>query len=170
MKKDIFYYLNSYPDSIKEQITLLIEQDKLGQYLLKKYPKCHDLGTEKQLYSFTLDIKNSYLKKSAVLSKVQYDDKIDVIHNALGLHTQISRKQGNKLKAKREIRIASVFRKAPQDFLTMIVVHELAHLKERDHNKSFYKLCTYMQPEYHQVELDLRLYLTYLNLSGALYN
>jgi len=137
---------------------------------LKKYPKCHDLSAEKQLYSFTLDIKNSYLKKSAVLSKVQYDDKIDVIHNALGLHTQISRKQGNKLKAKREIRVASVFRKAPLDFLTMIVVHELAHLKERDHNKSFYKLCTYMQPEYHQVELDLRLYLTYLNISGALYH
>jgi len=170
MKKDIFYYLNGYPDNIKEQVSALIEQDKLGQYLLKKYPKCHDLSAEKQLYSFTLDIKNSYLKKSAVLSKVQYDDKIDVIHNALGLHTQISRKQGNKLKAKREIRVASVFRKAPLDFLTMIVVHELAHLKERDHNKSFYKLCTYMQPEYHQVELDLRLYLTYLNISGALYH
>jgi len=26
----------------------------------------------------------------------------------------------------------------------MIVVHELAHLKEREHNKSFYKLCENM--------------------------
>jgi hypothetical protein len=32
----------------------------------------------------------------------------------------------------------------PLEFLRMIVVHELAHLKEKDHNKAFYKLCVYM--------------------------
>ena len=40
----------------------------------------------------------------------------------------ISRVQGDKLKASREIRIAAVFRDAPAEFLKMIVVHELAHL------------------------------------------
>lgn len=44
----------------------------------------------------------------------------------------------------------------------MIVVHELAHLKEMDHNKAFYQLCEYMAPDYHRLELDLRLYLTWL--------
>ena len=52
----------------------------------------------------------------------------------------------------------------------MIVVHELAHLKEREHNRAFYQLCCYMQDDYHQVELDLRLYLTHLQELGALYN
>ena len=33
-----------------------------------------------------------------------------------------------KLKTKHELRIASIFRAAPEDFLRMIVVHELAHL------------------------------------------
>lgn len=47
----------------------------------------------------------------------------------------------------------------------MIVVHELAHLKEQDHNKAFYKLCEYMLPGYHQLELDLRLFLTYREVS-----
>jgi predicted metal-dependent hydrolase len=46
----------------------------------------------------------------------------------------------------------------------MIVVHELAHLKESDHNKAFYQLCEYMQPGYQQLEFDLRLYLTYRDL------
>jgi predicted metal-dependent hydrolase len=51
----------------------------------------------------------------------------------------------------------------------MIVMHELAHLREKQHNKSFYKLCEYMEPGYHQLEFDTQLYLTYLDLGGKLY-
>ena len=51
----------------------------------------------------------------------------------------------------------------------MIVVHELAHIKEKEHNKSFYKLCEYMQPAYHQFEFDMRVYLTELEINGAVY-
>ena len=51
----------------------------------------------------------------------------------------------------------------------MIVVHELAHLKEKDHNKSFYQLCRHMQPDYHQLEFDTRLYLIQLETYGAIY-
>jgi predicted metal-dependent hydrolase len=42
----------------------------------------------------------------------------------------------------------------------MIVVHELAHLKERSHDKAFYALCRHMEPAYHQLEFDTRLWLT----------
>ena len=62
-----------------------------------------------------------------------------------------------------EIRVAGVFREAPEAFLRMIVVHELAHLKERQHDKAFYQLCEHMEPAYHQLEFDLRLYLTLLD-------
>ena len=77
-----------------------------------------------------------------------------------------ARVQGSKLKAKREIRVASLFKHVPEDFLKMIAVHELAHLKERQHDKAFYKLCGHMEPDYHQLEFDVRLYLTHLDLSG----
>jgi predicted metal-dependent hydrolase len=50
----------------------------------------------------------------------------------------------------------------------MIVVHELAHLKEKGHDKAFYQLCTYMEPDYHQLEFDLRLYLTHLDEVGPI--
>jgi hypothetical protein len=33
----------------------------------------------------------------------------------------------------------------------MIVVHELAHLKEREHGRAFYALCTHMEADYHQL-------------------
>ena len=90
-----------------------------------------------------------------------YDARLDTAQHALGLHTAISRVQGGKLKAKKEIRVASLFKEAPPEFLRMIVVHELAHLKETDHDKAFYRLCEYMEPRYHQLEFDTRLFLAW---------
>ena len=54
---------------------------------------------------------------------------------------------------------------APKDVVDYVVVHELAHLKEREHDKAFYQLCRHMEPEYHQFEFDLRAYLTLLEVS-----
>lgn len=162
-------YLIGYSEIVTSQVRLLISKDKLGETLLKKYPAPHTIRTDKALYAYTVDMKNALLKQSQPLSKVIYDDKIKDLHHALGLHTFISRVQGSKHKAKNEIRVASLFKNVPLEFLRMIVVHELAHLKEKDHNKAFYKLCEYMEPSYHQLELDMRLYLTHMDLFGKLY-
>jgi UTP pyrophosphatase len=162
-------YLAGYSEKVTQQVGELIAENRLATVLLKKYPVAHDITTDRALYDFTMAIKNEYLRKSQPLSKVVYDGKISLLHQALGLHSFVSRVQGAKLKSKNEIRIASVFKLAPVEFLKMIVVHELAHLKERDHDKQFYQLCEHMEPAYHQLEFDMRLYLTHLELSGALY-
>ena len=162
-------YLSGYSDLIKDQASQLIDKDKLGVYLLNRYPCVHDVRSDKALYNYVQSLKSEHIRKSQPLSKIVYDDKINVIKHALGLHTFVSRVQGGKLKAKNEIRIASVFKHAPLAFLRMISVHELAHLKEKEHNKAFYKLCNYMEPSYHQLELDMRLYLTEVELNGRLY-
>jgi predicted metal-dependent hydrolase len=60
---------------------------------------------------------------------------------------------------KNELRVSSVFKKAPIELLNMIVVHELAHIKEKQHDKAFYKLCIHMLSDYHQLEFDMRLYM-----------
>jgi UTP pyrophosphatase len=161
-------YLNHYPAQIQAQVVGLIEKNKLSSYLLGKYPKSHNFKTDKNLFAYTSEIKNEYMKKSAPLSKTVYDGKINVIHNALGTHHFVSRVQGNKLKAKNEIRVSSMFKSVPEEFLQMIVVHELAHFKEKEHDKAFYKLCEHMQPRYHQAEFDLRVYLTHVEMIGKL--
>ena len=162
-------YLSGYSATVTDQVHKLIESDKLAEVLLKKYPVAHDIRTDKTLYAYTLAMKNQFLRQSNPLSKVVYDDKIDVLHQALGLHSFVSRVQGNNLKSKNEIRIGSIFKNGPLEFLRMIVVHELAHLREKQHNKAFYKLCGHMSPDYQQLEFDMRLYLTYLDLVGKLY-
>lgn len=161
-------YINHYHKDTQAQVLKLIKEDKLKAYLLNKYPKSHSIKNDKALFSYVNEIKNSYIKKSAPLSKAHYDGKINVIHNALGTHHFISRVQGSKLKAKNEIKIASMFKNTPEEFLEMISVHELAHFKEKEHNKAFYKLCEYMMPSYHQVEFDVRLYLTQMDMSGKI--
>ena len=51
----------------------------------------------------------------------------------------------------------------------MIVVHELAHLKEKEHNKAFYRLCNNMLANYHELELHMRLFLIQQESGDAMY-
>jgi predicted metal-dependent hydrolase len=159
-------YLTAYPEGLRQQAASLLGEGRLGAVLRSRYPRAHGLRTDRALYDYVQDLKMEHLRNADPVAKVAYDSKIHVVQHALGLHTSISRVQGGKLKAKHEIRIASVFRDTPLEFLRMIAVHELAHLKEKQHDKAFYKLCCWMEPHYHQFELDLRLYLTHIEHGG----
>lgn len=155
-------YLTHYPAQVQAQAQALLDDNQLASFLLEKYPEPHGLRSDSALFVYVSDLKQQFLRGSDAISKVQFDPKIQIVKHALGTHTAISRVQGNRLVAKREIRVAALFKDTPLAFLRMIAVHELAHIKERNHDKSFYKLCMYMEPTYHQLELDLRLYLTHL--------
>ena len=160
-------YLQGYGPDTLAQVAQLVARQQLGEWLLQRYPKGDGVRTDKALFDYVQDLKQTHLRGAEPLNKVAFDSKLQVVAHALGTHTTISRVQGNKLKAKREIRIASMFKDAPPEFLKMITVHELAHIKERAHDKAFYKLCSYMEPAYHQLEFEVRMYLTHLDLSGT---
>jgi len=162
-------YINGYNQELKTQIQAMLYTNTLRTHLLTKYPDIHNYTTDKSLYDYVVELKNSHLRNASPISKVLYDTKIRDLQSALGTHTFVSRVQGGKLKSKNEIRISHLFKKAPESFLRMIVVHELAHLKEKEHNKAFYKLCTHIEPQYHQLEFDVRLYLTQLEHGGDIY-
>ena len=159
-------YLGGYPEETQRQAQLLIDNDRLAAVLVKRYALAHDVRTDKALYLYVSELKKEFIGNAEAISKVMFDNKLHVVKHALGMHTAISRIQGNKLKAKREIRISSLFKNVPLEFLKMIAVHELAHFKEREHDRAFYKLCEYMEPNYHQFEFDLRLYLTHMDTSA----
>jgi len=153
-------YLHGYPPALLAQVQGLIDAGRLAGAVAQRHPEAHAVRTERALYDYVCELKARHMKSAPPLAKVAYDPHLHVLKNALGTHTAVSRVQGTQLKAKREIRIAVLFKEAPADFLRMIVVHELAHLKEREHGKAFYALCRYMEPDYHQLEFDLRLWLT----------
>ncbi len=160
-------YLQGYPPELLAQVQALIDAGRLGESLQRRYPEGHDIRTDRALYEHVHALKRQFLRSAEPLSKVAFDPELQVIRHALGTHTMVSRVQGNRLKAKREIRVASLFKDAPAAFLRMIVVHELAHLRHREHDKAFYALCSHMEPDYHQLEFDLRLWLTALDIGSA---
>ena len=159
-------YLSEYPEDVTEKINQQIEEGLLADELLQKYPHSHKVRSNKELYDYVMEVKNTHMRKAPQLDKIAFDSKLHITHSALGLHTPKTRLQGASLRGKREIIVATLFRDLPPEFLRMIVVHELAHLKEPKHNKAFYQRCCNMEPDYEQLEFDLRAYLTYLEITG----
>ena len=108
-------YLSAYSEQTQQQVTQLLAKNQLGEVLLKRYKKPHELRTDKALYNYVQELKDEHLRNAEPINKVEYDSKIHVINHALGLHTSISRVQGGKLKAKHEIRVATMFKDVPLD-------------------------------------------------------
>jgi predicted metal-dependent hydrolase len=161
-----FRYLQAYPEALLQQVQKLIEGPGLEAWLLSRHSEAHGVRTDGALYDYVMALKNEFLRQADPINKVMFDSKLHIIQNALGLHTNTSRIQGSKLKSKRDIKVAALFKDTPLAFLEMIAVHELAHLKVRDHDKAFYKLCHHMAPNYAQSEFELRVYLTHLDRGG----
>lgn len=159
-------YLAGYPPELLAQAQRLADEGRLGETLRLRHGQAHEVRTDRALYDYVNGLKTQYLRGAAPLAKVAYDSKVRLLQQALGTNTRVSRVQGHRLTAKREIRIASLFKEAPASFLRMIAVHELAHLKEREHDKAFYALCCHMEPGYHQLEFDLRLWLAVQEIEG----
>lgn len=151
--------LAGYPESVREHARRALASGELGARLRERYCTPADITTDRALYEYVMALKNEFLRRAPPLSKVAFDDKMG-IKGLLGLHTYVSRVQGSKLKAKNELRVSSRFKTLPAEFLRMVVAHELAHLREKEHDKAFYQLCCHIEPDYHDLELALRLWLT----------
>ncbi len=171
MIEDALRYFAGYPEELKEKVSVLIsDNENLKNFFLNKYPVGHSVNSDKQLYQYVNSIKQEYLKNTPPVSRVLYEKQKDLVQNALGTHTFVSRNHGGKLKSKHEIRIASFLKDAPEPLLHMLVVHELAHFKEKDHNKAFYNLCEHMLSDYHQLEFELRLFLVLVDRKISVYS
>lgn len=152
-------FLDEYPDKVQNKIRTIIEEDKLEAYLEDLYPEKHKINTDKALFEYVQDLRKKYMKKAAPAHKVVFEDKNETIFNALGdnINDLILFDNGHKIK--NVIRIAEFYQNAPVELFHMVVVHELAHIKEREHDNNFFRLCKHMDGDYDQHEFDLRLYL-----------
>ena len=153
--------LAGYAEPLVDQVRQQLASGRLGEHLARRYPEAHQIRSDGALYAHAAALKARFLRNAPALAKVAFDQRLQIDQRALGTLTSVSRVQGGRLAAKRELRVAAVFKDAPAAMLDMIVVHELAHLREREHNKAFYALCQHMLPGYPQIEFDVRLYLTW---------
>lgn len=160
-------YLQGYAPEVLARVQGLLDEGRLMSWVRERHPETHTVRNDRALQAYVAELKARHLKSAPPLAKVAYDNHLHVVHQALGTHTTVSRVQGSRLQTKRELRVASLFKDAPANFLRMIVVHELAHLREREHGKAFYALCAHMEADYHQLEFETRLWLTALDVESA---
>lgn len=62
-------YLQGYPESLLAQVRTLIDQNRLGEVLEKRYPDKHLITTDKALYDYAQGLKNRYLRSAPPLNK-----------------------------------------------------------------------------------------------------
>jgi len=159
-------YLLGYPEHLSAPVAQMIADDRLAAWLRQRHPQAHEVRSDRALYDYVEELKSDHLRNAPTLARVAYDGKLQSVQKALGTHARIASVQGGRIKSRREIRVAAVFREVPEAFLHMIVAHELAHLKESGHDKSFYQLCCHLLPDYHQLEFEVRAWLCHLAAGG----
>ncbi|KZX02326.1 metal-dependent hydrolase [Pseudoalteromonas luteoviolacea] len=152
-------YFQHYPENLQDQVRQLITNNQLQTYFRRKYPAGHQLQSQQGLYQYSTEIKQRFLKNAPRLNSVSFNKHTDMVKGTLGTHTHQQRVHGKKLKARYDIALNNQLKYAPEAILRALIVHELAHFKHAEHNKAFYNLCCHMEPDYHQLELDLRLFI-----------
>ena len=152
--------LTSYPEALRSAAQRTLAKGSLAADLAGRYPDAHSILGDAALYVRAKALKQRYPSNAPPLAKVCVDNQLQIDHRALSNLTAISRVQCKQLNAKREIRIAAVLKGAPAAMRQMIVVHKLAHLLKREHNKGFHALRERVLPGYLRIEFDLRLYLS----------
>lgn len=155
-------FLGGYPPEVVEPVRQALAAGTLGHWLQRRYPQAPGARSDAQLFARAQALRAGHLRHAGPLAKVVFNNRMSAAPAAvatLGTLTRVARVQGAALKTKQEIRISAIFKSAPSPMLDMILVHELAHLKEREHDKAFYALCRHMLPDYHQLEFDTRVWL-----------
>ena len=62
-------YLQPYDTKLQAQIQQLLDNDTLGKYILSKYTSVHSYSSDKALYGYVMELKNSFMKDITALTK-----------------------------------------------------------------------------------------------------
>ena len=99
----VLRYLQAYPAHLQAQVRQMIDSDRLGEYLRRRYPDRHDVQSDKALYGYAQDLRQQYLRSAPNLDKVLFDNRLDLTHRALGLNTAVSRVQGGRASCRERV-------------------------------------------------------------------
>ncbi len=106
-------YLAGYPPELIAQAETLRSEGRLADYLTRRFPERHEVRSDGALYAYVNELKARHLRNAEPLNFVGYDAKLHVLQHALGTHTRRTQVQGARLKMRREIRVATLFKDAP---------------------------------------------------------
>lgn len=86
-----------------------------------------------------------------------YADKMQLYPTKIGFRK--AKRQWGSCSAKNAISFNYLMMKLPLDVIQYIIVHELAHIRHKNHQKEFWALVALSMPEYKAYQQELKNYL-----------
>ena len=84
-------FLQGYPPDTLARVQQMLDGQRTGSWLLKKYPAAHGVRTDRALYDYVQTLKTEHLRGADPVNKVASHSKLQVVHHALGTHPTVSR-------------------------------------------------------------------------------
>ena len=66
-------YLQGYPHHLQQQVGVLLQQQRLGDYLAQRYPERHAVQSDRALYAHCLQLKQRF-RSSPLLTLAVYNN------------------------------------------------------------------------------------------------
>ena len=77
-------YFQGYSAETIGRVRALIDAGRLDAYLTRRYPDRHQVRSDAALYDYAHELKQQHLRSAPPLHKVVYQNRLDVVRNALG--------------------------------------------------------------------------------------
>lgn len=151
---ELYYQGRAYPlkliEQTKKRTTLIFEQE----VFLLHYHQYDEVLFQKHVDNFYKEEAKQFVP----LLVEKWSKKM--LLPPTSIRFRKTKRQWGSCSAKNVLSFNTMMMKLPQDVIQYIIVHELAHIKHKHHQKSFWKLVEQHLPDYKQRVTELHTYTT----------
>jgi len=153
-QEELYYQGQSYPlrliEQTKKRTTLIFDQEVFLLY----YHHYDEVLFQKHVDNFYKEEAKQFLP----LLVEKWSGKMALVPTSIRFRK--TKRQWGSCSGKNILSFNTMMMKLPQDVIQYIVVHELAHIQHKHHQKSFWKLVETYMPDYKQHITELKKYTT----------
>lgn len=156
-KREFLYYLgHPYPIT-----TIKVNSQKSVYCTFTKETGFTIHYQEANLDAFNQAINEFYTTQAhtIVTPQIKQQAKVMSVHPT-AISFRKTKRQWGSCSAKNRLSFHTHIMKLPQDVIQYIIVHELAHIRHKHHQKAFWQEVEYYSPNYKECEQQLKEYLT----------
>lgn len=151
---ELYYQGQSYPlrliEQTKKRTTLIFDQEVFLLY----YHQYNEVLFQKHVDNFYKEEAKQFVP----LLVEKWSGQMALVPT--NIRFRKTKRQWGSCSGKNILSFNTMMMKLPQDVIQYIIVHELAHIKHKHHQKSFWKLVETYIPDYKQHVTELKKYTT----------
>ena len=154
-KAEIYFLGKAYPlhteQHEKKRVSLGFEES----HFLLRYHHYDEALVKKHIDSFYRDNAKAYIPPLVTL----WAERMQLSPNKVSFRK--TKRQWGSCSGKNDLSFNTMMMKLPPDVIQYIIVHELAHIRHKHHQKAFWAMVGKYLPDYKQQVQELKTYTTY---------